>query len=80
MTSRACEFAEAELEASNGAHPPARYAMLVLGSEGRGESLLAMDQDNAIIFEEGAPGSEVDKYFERLGRGVADILDEAGGG
>ena len=78
MTSRACEFAEAELEASDGARPPARYAMLVLGSGGRGESLLAMDQDNAIVFEEGAPGSEVDKYFERLGRRVADILDEAG--
>ena len=52
--------------------------MLVLGSGGRGESLLAMDQDNAIVFEEGAPGSETDMYFERLGRRAADILDEAG--
>ena len=78
MTSRACEFAEAELEASDGTRPPARYAMLVLGSGGRGESLLAMDQDNAIVFEEGVPGSEIDMYFERLGRRVADILDEAG--
>lgn len=78
MTSRACEFAEAELEASNGARAPVRYAMLVLGSGGRGESLLAMDQDNAIVFEEGTPGSEVDKYFGRLGRRAADILDEAG--
>ena len=78
MTSRACEFAEAELEASGGTRPPSRYAMLVLGSGGRGESLLAMDQDNAIVFEEGASGSEVDMYFERLGHRVADILDEAG--
>jgi hypothetical protein len=27
----------------------------VLGSAGRGESLLAMDQDNALVFAEGEP-------------------------
>ena len=30
--------------------------MIVLGSAGRGESLLAMDQDNAVIFERGRAG------------------------
>ena len=36
--------------------PPCPYALAVLGSAGRGESLLAMDQDNALVFAEGEPG------------------------
>jgi DNA polymerase-3 subunit epsilon/CBS domain-containing protein len=50
----------------------------VLGSAGRGESLLAMDQDNAIVFAEGEPGSAADLWFARLGAIVADILHEVG--
>ena len=50
----------------------------MLGSGGRGESLLKPDQDNAIIFEDGDPGSAADKWFEELGVRFADILDEAG--
>lgn len=74
LTRRACEIAEGELAAGDA--PP--YAMLVLGSGGRGESLLAMDQDNAIVFREGAPGAAADRWCEALGRRVADILDQAG--
>jgi DNA polymerase-3 subunit epsilon/CBS domain-containing protein len=78
LTRRACEIAEREfLESGKGA-PPARYAMLVLGSGGRGESLLAMDQDNAIVYEHGEAGSPTDRWFEALGQRVATILDEAG--
>ena len=36
--------------------PPVPYAVLVLGSAGRGESLLAADQDNAIVYATGEPG------------------------
>ncbi len=64
-------------EAGQGA-PPCPYALAVLGSAGRGESLLAMDQDNALIFAEGAPGGAEDRWFETLGTHVADILHEAG--
>ncbi len=74
LTRRACEIAESEHAATEA--PP--YAMLVLGSGGRGESLLAMDQDNAIVFREGSPGSDADRWCEALGRRVADILDQAG--
>jgi DNA polymerase-3 subunit epsilon/CBS domain-containing protein len=52
--------------------------VVVLGSAGRGESLLAMDQDNAIIFERGEPDREEDRWFAALGTHVADILHEAG--
>jgi DNA polymerase-3 subunit epsilon/CBS domain-containing protein len=50
----------------------------VLGSAGRGESLLALDQDNALVFAEGAEGGPEDAWFSRLGGHIADILHEAG--
>ncbi len=83
LTRRACELAEQEM-AKRGEGAPARpYAMMVLGSGGRGESLLAMDQDNAIIFDSGEsgggePGGEADRWFEQLGTLVSDMLNEAG--
>jgi DNA polymerase-3 subunit epsilon/CBS domain-containing protein len=64
--------------ASGKGAPPVRYAMLVLGSGGRGDTLLAMDQDNAIVFESGASGGAADRWFEAFGRHVADILAGAG--
>ena len=78
LTRRACEIAEREMTESGQGPPPSPYAMLVLGSGGRGESLLAMDQDNAIIFAAGEPGGIADKWFAHLGQRVADILNEVG--
>jgi DNA polymerase-3 subunit epsilon/CBS domain-containing protein len=78
LTRRACELAEAEMARRGEGPPPRPYALMVLGSGGRGESLLAMDQDNAIIFDEGEAGGEADRWFEQLGTLVADMLNEAG--
>jgi signal-transduction protein with cAMP-binding, CBS, and nucleotidyltransferase domain len=47
--------------------------VLVLGSGGRGESLLAADQDNAIIH---GPGD--DAWYAAVGGRMADLLDQAG--
>jgi CBS domain-containing protein len=58
--------------------PPVPYELIVLGSAGRGESLLAMDQDNAVIFEQGEPEGGEDRWFAAFGAHVADILHEAG--
>ena len=66
------------MKANGQGDPPCAYAWCVLGSAGRGESLLAMDQDNAIVFFEGEPGSAADQWFARLGGIVADILHETG--
>ncbi len=74
LTRQACKLAEREMPGP----PPCPYAMLVLGSGGRGESLLAMDQDNAIVFAEGEPGGPEDEWFAELGRKVSDMLDAAG--
>ncbi len=78
LTRRATELAEQQMQAEELGTAPMPYAMLVLGSGGRGESLLAMDQDNAIVYQSGAPGSDVDKWFEQLGTITADILDSVG--
>jgi len=78
LTARACALAEEQMKADGRGEPPQRYAMFVLGSGGRGESLLAMDQDNAIIFENGDEGGPVDEWFARLGQIVADTLNDAG--
>ena len=58
--------------------PPVPYAVLVLGSAGRGESQLAADQDNAIVYAQGSEGGPEDRYFEALAGHMSGILDAAG--
>jgi DNA polymerase-3 subunit epsilon/CBS domain-containing protein len=76
-TRRAVALAERSMKDGGLGNPPCRYAFVVLGSAGRGESLLAMDQDNALIYEDDA-GPEADGWFEALGVRAADILHQAG--
>lgn len=78
LTRQACILAEAEMAQQGMGEAPCRYAMLVLGSGGRGESLLAMDQDNAIVYAEGEAGGAQDRWFAELGKRVSDLLDVAG--
>ena len=78
LTRRAAVLAEQRLAASGRGGPPCAYAVAVLGSAGRGESLLAMDQDNALVFAEGAVDGPEDRWFAELGAHVADILHEVG--
>jgi CBS domain-containing protein len=78
LTRRAGVLAERRMNEAGQGDPPCPYALCVLGSGGRGESLLAMDQDNAIVFAEGEPDGAADTWFARLGEIVADILNEVG--
>ena len=78
LTRRACQIAEHEMQQNGLGSPPVPYAMLVLGSAGRGESLLAMDQDNAIVYLRGELNDPTDQWFEQLGIRVADMLNLAG--
>ena len=78
LTRRAAVLAERKMVADGQGDPPCSYAMCVLGSAGRGESLLAMDQDNALVFTEGEQGGAADRWFAQLGTIVADILHEVG--
>lgn len=67
------------MEAGKGT-PPVDYVVLVLGSAGRDESLLAADQDHAIIYadSESASKKETQAWFETLGSHISDLLDQGG--
>lgn len=75
MTARAGELAMAAMGAEGRGEAPAAWCLLVLGSGGRGESLLAADQDNALIHA----GTDDDyPWFKEFGLRVAEILNAAG--
>jgi DNA polymerase-3 subunit epsilon/CBS domain-containing protein len=78
LTRRAAILAEQDMAKAGKGPAPSAYAVLVLGSAGRGESLLAMDQDNAIVFAEGDPDGDEDRWFAELGARFAAILNEIG--
>ena len=79
LTRRAAELAEARLAQAGKGPPPVGYAVLVLGSAGRGESLLAADQDNAIVYERGEPGGPPRTSGSRRSAiEIASMLDAAG--
>ena len=78
VTRRAGVLAERRMQEEGQGEAPCPYALCVLGSGGRGESMLAMDQDNAIVFADGEPGGAADRWFGRLGSIVADILHDVG--
>jgi CBS domain-containing protein len=78
MTRRAAQLAEQRMGEAGLGPPPVPYAVMVLGSGGRGESQLAADQDNAIVYAEGAEGGAEDTYFEKLAQQMNTLLDAAG--
>lgn len=77
-TGRAAVLAEKTLDAQGLGAAPCPYAVTVLGSAGRGESLLAADQDNAIVFSRGEPDGPEDRWFDALGRELSDVLHKVG--
>lgn len=77
LTHRAAALAESRMIQSGRDAPPCPYALAVLGSAGRGESLLAMDQDNALVFSDDAP-SGADCWFQLMAAHLADILHIVG--
>jgi len=74
VSGRAAELACESLQAE-GKQAPARWCYLVLGSGGRGESLLAADQDNALIHD---AESDDHPWFDEMGKRASNILDAAG--
>lgn len=77
LTARAAEMAEREVSAAFPKPKALRFAVMVLGSVGRGESLLALDQDNAIIFDSvDQPTAEA--WLLKFGQRMNAILDEVG--
>ncbi|TDO71174.1 CBS domain-containing protein [Flavobacterium chryseum] len=60
--------------------PPARFAWLSIGSQGRKEQLLLTDQDSILIFEDVTPEKyrDVKDYFLRLAKRTTAILEKVG--
>jgi CBS domain-containing protein len=56
--------------------PPAAFAWLVFGSEGRLEQALLTDQDNALVYEEESAAARA--YFEALANYIVQTLIEVG--
>ncbi len=76
----ACIKRVIELSLRKEGSPPARFAWLAMGSQGRGEQLLHTDQDNALVFEE-VPDDrleDVTDYFHKLARRVTKGLKTIG--
>lgn len=71
INARAAALAEAAMTRP----APAAWCFLVLGSGGRGESLLVPDQDNAIVH---AGAAADDAWFAEVGKRAADFLDQVG--
>jgi DNA polymerase-3 subunit epsilon/CBS domain-containing protein len=80
MTARAAELAERIMLDEGRGPAPAPYCLLVLGSGGRGESLLAPDQDNAVIIDDDYAGDldAADDWFTVWAGHLNRLLDEAG--
>jgi CBS domain-containing protein len=75
ISARAAGLAAAAMLAEGKGEAPAPWAFLVLGSAGRGEGLLAADQDNALVHG----GSESDDtWYAELGSRACDIMNAAG--
>ena len=71
LVRRLLAWAEADLGA-----PPAPYAWVALGSEGRMEQTLLTDQDNALVYDDA--GAERVDYWAALAERVDDDLEAAG--
>lgn len=77
LTARAAAIAEREVSLASPAPQSLRFAIIVLGSGGRGESLLALDQDNAIVFE-AADQPAAQAWLQTFGQRMNAVLDEIG--
>ena len=78
LTARCAHMAEQELLDAGKPRPTCRYAVLVLGSGGRGESLLALDQDNAIIHDAPEQDQEARNWLEVVAKTINRLLNAVG--
>jgi CBS domain-containing protein len=75
MTARSAELSLTSMQTDGWGEAPASWCLLILGSAGRGESLLGGDQDNALIHM-GGPAE--DAWFAEFGRRINQMLSDCG--
>jgi signal-transduction protein with cAMP-binding, CBS, and nucleotidyltransferase domain len=74
ITGHAALLAEQSMQADGWGNAPVAWCLLILGSGGRGETLLAPNQNTALVH--GGDASN-DTWFAELGRRISDVLDAA---
>ena len=77
---RSADQALAGMAADGWPAPPARFALIVMGSGGRRESFLNPDQDNGLILDAYPSSAQdtVEAYFAEFASRVARALDQEG--
>ena len=77
---RALQRTVDEMAANGWGTPPVPFALIVMGSAGRGESALAPDQDNGFILADHADTDQArfDAYFAALAERFTALLAEIG--
>ena len=76
ITQKIIEFSIAKMNGK----PPAKFAWLAIGSQGRQEQLLMTDQDNALVFEDGNSENlnTTKSYFLKLSDYINKDLETVG--
>lgn len=76
ITQKIIEFSMAKMNGK----PPAKFAWLAIGSQGRQEQLLMTDQDNALVFEDGDSENlnTTKSYFLKLSDYINKDLESVG--
>ncbi len=69
---RCTELIVERMEAEGHGPPPARFALIIMGSGGRGEMMLRPDQDNGLILED-----DIDEAGQEWFRIMAEYLNPA---
>ncbi len=77
---RVVDLACEDVRTAEGELPPLPFAVIVMGSGGRGESGLSADQDNGFIVADypDAEHDRIDGYFRQLATRMTAMLDEVG--
>ena len=80
VMSRAIDICLDAMAADGHGGPPVAFAVLIMGSAGRGESFLRPDQDNGFILEDYPPEqhNRIDAWFIELAVRVTDTLAQIG--
>ena len=77
---RVAEKVTGTIEEEGGGAPPVRFAVIVMGSSGRGENFINPDQDNGIILEDYPVErhNEINDYFIRFSELLTHNLETIG--
>jgi signal-transduction protein with cAMP-binding, CBS, and nucleotidyltransferase domain len=77
LAGRVVELVGAEMERAGKGMPPAPFALISMGSDGREEQTLITDQDYLIVYADGG-GEELDTYFREFSEILVEQLAEVG--